>query len=242
MYARFNGLVTKPRRLTTPSTPALASFAREVAEPSRASMLVALMDGRAWTVGELALQAGIARNTASEHIRRLVRAGLVSETRQGRHCYLRLAGPQIASAVESMSLASQTRPAAQSLRARKHDEELAAGRTCYRHLAGQLGVELLDGWLKAGYVTDEWGLTDAGRSWFARLSVDTRPDPRRELLRPCIDWTERRPHAAGILAERLAAASFEHNWVTRGSHPRAVRLTLSGEDHLHLKLSAADSP
>ena len=113
---------------------------------------------------------------------------------------------------------------------------------CYRHLAGRLGVELLDGWLEAGYVTDEWGLTDAGLGWFAELGVDTSPDPRRELLRPCIDWTERRPHAAGVLAERLAAATFERNWVTRGSHPRAVRLTLSGEDHLYLKPPAADSP
>ncbi len=88
MWARFNGGVASSDRLTDPRTPQLASFAREVADPSRAAMLMALMDGRAWTVGELAHQAGVASNTASEHVRRLVGAGLVCEARQGRHCYL----------------------------------------------------------------------------------------------------------------------------------------------------------
>jgi DNA-binding transcriptional ArsR family regulator len=99
MCVRFNGDVTGPNRFDDPSSPELAAFAREVADPSRASMLVALMDGRAWTVGELAHQAGIAHNTASENVRRLVLARLVTEARQGRHCYLTLAGPQVAGAV-----------------------------------------------------------------------------------------------------------------------------------------------
>lgn len=221
-----------PNDLTAPRAPDLADFARELADPSRASMLVALMDGRAWTVGELAHQAGIARNTASEHVRRLVRAELISESRQGRHCYLTLAGPQVAGAVEAMALASRTRPAARSLRGRKHDDELAAGRTCYRHLAGRLGVGLLKRWLVDGLITEGWELTDAGRDYFRDLGVDTDPDPRRALLRPCIDWTERRLHAAGALADRLAVAAFERGWVDRGSHPRAARLTAAGSRSL----------
>lgn len=148
------------------------------------------MDGRAWTVGELAHHAGIARNTASGHVRRLVNAGLLVEYRQGRHCYLTLAGPRVAAAVEAMSLASRTHPATSSLRGHRHDEELAAGRTCYRHLAGRLGVDLLDRWTAAELVTDAWELTDAGRASFSGLGVDIRPDPRRDLLRPCIDWTQ----------------------------------------------------
>lgn len=213
-----------------PRTPQLARFAREVAEPSRASMLVALMDGRAWTVGELAHHAGIARNTASEHVRRLVRAGLVREARQGRHCYLTLAGPEVADAIEAMSLATGTEPATSNLRGKRYDDELAAGRTCYRHLAGRLGVELLDGWVARGLVTQTWALTDNGRDRFTRLGIDSRPDPRRVLLRPCIDWTVRRPHAAGALADRFAAAAFERGWIVRGRHPRAARLTPAGRD------------
>lgn len=241
MCARSNGVMRTPDRSTAVSTPELAAFAREVAEPSRASMLMALMDGRAWTVGELAHQAGIARNTASEQVRRLVRANLVVEARQGRHCYLTLAGPQVAHAMEAMSLASRTRPCANSLRAHRNDDELTAGRTCYRHLAGRLGVDLLDAWLTAGFVSDEWALTDAGRNWFAALGVDTRPDQGRELLRPCIDWTERRPHAAGVLADRLADTAFEHGWVLRRSHPRSAHLTPAGARRLHAALPTADS-
>lgn len=229
MCVRFNGGVASSGRFSAARTPQLVAFAREVADPSRAAMLVALMDGQAWTVGELAHQAGIARNTASEHVRRLVRAGLVNEARQGRHCYLTLAGPQVAHAVEAMSLASGTSPPANSLRGRRHDDELVFGRTCYRHLAGRLGVTLLVDWRTRGFITDEWELTTTGRSWFTSLGIDTRPDPRRALLRPCIDWTERCPHAAGALADRLAIAAFAHAWVVRGSHSRSAKLTPDGE-------------
>lgn len=201
-------------------------------------MLVALMDGRAWTVGELARQAGVARNTASEHVRRLVRARLVCEMRQGRHCYVTLAGADVAHAIEAMSLASPTRPATPSLHGQRHDAELAAGRTCYRHLAGRIGVDLLTGWITAGMVTAEYELTGDGRDWFASIGIDPRPDPRRALLRPCVDWTERRPHAAGALADRLAQTAFERGWAVRGVHPRAARLTPTGEQILQRRPAA----
>lgn len=245
MWLRFNDLVTTHDRLTAPRTPQLASFAQEVADPSRAAMLLALMDGRAWTVGELAHQAGVARNTASEHVRRLVRAGMVDETRQGRHCYVTLAGSDVAEALEAMCLVTGTRPAARSLHGRRHDQELVAGRTCYRHLAGRLGVSLLDGMLDEGFLTARWDLTEAGRSWFVGLGVDTSPDPRRDLLRPCLDWTQRRPHAAGALADRLATKAFERGWVVRGSHRRSARLTPAGERALATALahtSVAEEP
>src|SRR5699024_3013443 len=98
--------------------------------------------------------------------------GLVVEARQGRHCYLMLAGPEVAEAVEAMSLVVPTRPAASSLRGRRHDEELVAGRTCYRHLAGRLGVGLADEWRAAGLITESWELTNAGRGFFAGLGID----------------------------------------------------------------------
>ena len=231
-YLRFTGGMTPVDRFAAPRMPELAAFAREVANESRAAMLVALTDGRAWTVGELAHRAGIARNTASGHVRRLVRAGLVVEARQGRHCYVTLAGPPVAHAIEAMSLATPTRPAAPSLRGGRHDQELAAGRTCYRHLAGRLGVGLVEEWQAAELIAEGWQLTDAGRSWFAGLGIDTAPDPRRPLLRPCIDWTERRPHAAGVLADRIAATAFEHGWIVRGTHPRSARVTPDGDNRL----------
>jgi DNA-binding transcriptional ArsR family regulator len=214
-----------------PSTPELARFARQLADPSRAAMMIALMDGRAWTVGELARQAGIARNTASEHLTRLTEAGLVTHTRQGRHSYLGLAGHHVADVVESMCRAAGVAPATQSLRGQRHDAELAEGRTCYRHLAGRLGVGLADRWIAEGAISPEWTLTDAGTRWFAArdIAVPSGPGP---VLRPCIDWTERRPHASGPLAADLAARAFERGWVVRGGHPRSARLTPQGREAL----------
>lgn len=212
----------------------LAGFARAAADPSRAAMLVALMDGRAWTVGELANCASVARSTASEHVRRLVDAGVVEQTRQGRHSYVTLAGPQVAAAVEAMSLATGTVPARPSMRGQRADAELVAGRTCYRHLAGRLGVQLVDDWIGRGLIDDAWTLTDDGAAWFESLGVDPGPSSRGPLLRPCLDWTERGSHAAGALGNRFAQVAFDRGWVVRGRHPRSVRVTTTGQKALGL--------
>lgn len=216
-----------------PSMPQLADFARHLSDSSRAAMLIALMNGRAWTVGELAHQAGIARNTASEHLTRLAEAGLVTHTRQGRRSYINLAGSNVAEAIEAMSRAAGTRPASYNLRGQRYDNELAQGRTCYRHLAGRLGVDLVDFWTVSGMLTPTWTLTAAGMEWFEGLGIkaSTRQGP---LLRPCLDWTERRPHAAGPLANNLTAIAFDRGWIERGSHPRAAHLTLDGRHALRL--------
>lgn len=222
-----------------PSAPELARLAGHLADPSRAAMLMALMDGRAWTVGELAGQAGIARNTASEHLSRLADAGLVTHTRQGRHSYLSLAGEHIANLIESLGIVADTRPATSSLRGQRYDQELARGRTCYRHLAGRLGVDLVDSWLTADILTSAWDLTSAGLEWFRTRDIPI-PAGKDPLLRPCVDWTERRPHAAGPLANSLAATAFEQGWIVRGHHPRAARLTSRGG--AILQLNGPDRP
>jgi DNA-binding transcriptional ArsR family regulator len=216
-----------------PATPELARFARQLADPSRAAMMIALMDGRAWTVGELARQAGIARNTASEHLTRLADAGLVTQTRQGRHSYLSLSGNHVAEVVESMCRAAGVAPATRSLRGQRYDAELAEGRTCYRHLAGRLGVGLADRWIADGVIGTDWSLTDAGAAWFGALDIESPAGPG-PVLRPCIDWTERRPHAAGPLAAELASRAFDRGWVVRGQHPRAAHLTPRGREALGL--------
>ncbi len=214
------------------SSPDLSSLARALAEPARARMVLAVMDGRAWTIGELAREAGVAADTVSDHAARLVDAGVVTQRRQGRHRYLTLAGPQVAAAVEAMALVVPTRPAGSSLRARRSDAELANGRTCYRHLAGRLGVAITDGWRRAGLLTAQWSVTAEGRAWFEGIGVDIRPPDRRPMLRPCLDWTERRDHAAGPLADRFAAAGLAAGWFRRGSHPRSMALTASGREFL----------
>ena len=113
-------------------------------DPSRAAMLMALMSGEALTAGELAFRAGVALPTASGHLAQLADGGLLAVAKQGRHRYYRLAGPEVAHAVETLSdLAIQLFPSRR--RVMPEDAPLRRARTCYDHLAGRLGVALADG-------------------------------------------------------------------------------------------------
>jgi DNA-binding transcriptional ArsR family regulator len=215
------------------SAESVARFAAMLGDRSRAAMCLALMDGRAWTAGELARHAGIAAPTASEHLTQLVQAGLLAEERQGRHRYLRLAGPEVARLLEDLAVAAGQPAPARSLRAVRAAEDLAAARTCYDHLAGALGVWLFDAMVAAGLLStaDGLALTTAGRSWFIDLAGPDvlRPPRSRPLARACLDWTERKPHLAGALGAVLHQQLVSRSWVRPCRDSRAVRLTPEGE-------------
>jgi DNA-binding transcriptional ArsR family regulator len=215
------------------SAESVARFAAMLGDRSRAAMCLALMDGRAWTAGELARHAGIAAPTASEHLTQLVQAGLLAEERQGRHRYLRLAGPEVARLLEDLAVAAGQPAPARSLRAVRAAEDLAAARTCYDHLAGALGVWLFDAMAAAGLLStaDGLALTTAGRSWFIDLAGPDvlRPPRSRPLARACLDWTERKPHLAGALGAVLHQQLVSRSWVRPCRDSRAVRLTPEGE-------------
>jgi DNA-binding transcriptional ArsR family regulator len=201
----------------------LSDVAAVLAEPSRATMCLALFDGRAWTVGELARAAGVAPSTASEHVGTLVDAGFVRTLRQGRHRYVRLAGPEVAGLIERLAQHAGPEPP-RSLRADLRARRLAAARTCYDHLAGRLGVAVRDGMLATGLLDDADGLcvTRAGRAVLAELGVEPRRT-RRPLVADCLDWTERREHLSGALPAALLERALAAGWLTRGPD-RAVRL------------------
>ena len=225
-------------------TIALAEVAAVLADPSRATMCLVLLDGRAWTVGELAKAAGIALSTASEHVTRLAGAGFVARVKQGRASYVRIADPRVAELIEHLAQHAVTsgappraggsatrsprktaghRPATGlklSLRAKR----LGFARTCYDHLAGVLGVALRDGMLATGLVDADAGLalTGRGREVLAGLGVPVAAG-RRALLRDCLDWTERRDHLAGALPAALFDRAVEAGWVARDGH-RAVKV------------------
>lgn len=212
------------------SAPELAALAQVLASDARATMTLAMLDGRAWTLSELAAVAGVSRPTASEHIDRLVQAGLVEEVRQGRHRYARLGDAHVAETIEAFAaLTDRVRPAPASLRAQRADRALRLGRSCYRHLAGQLGVALCDGMRKEGLLADDWTLTRAGRDWLLELGIVLPPASRRPLVRPCLDWTERRDHLAGVAADELLSALLRERWVIRQPDSRAIVLTPDGE-------------
>ncbi|WBC16239.1 winged helix-turn-helix domain-containing protein [Micromonospora sp. WMMA1998] len=219
----------------------LAGLAALLADPTRAEFCLALLDGRAWTAGELARRAGVAASTASDHLTRLVRGGLLAEERQGRHRYVRLADPSVAQLLEDLTArapAPATSP--RTLRAASAGAALAYARTCYDHLAGRLGVLLRDALLARGVLDRAGGLalTPAGMSWLAEVGVPVEPlrAARRPLVRDCLDWTERRPHLAGALGAALCGRFLDLGWTARGSG-RAVRLTPAGRDGLAAALA-----
>ncbi|GAA3756166.1 winged helix-turn-helix domain-containing protein [Micromonospora maritima] len=220
---------------------ALAGLAALLADPTRAEFCLALLDGRAWTAGELARRAGVAASTASDHLTRLVRGGLLAEERQGRHRYVRLADPSVAQLVEDLAArtpAPATSP--RTLRAASAGAALAYARTCYDHLAGRLGVLLHDALLARGVLDRAGGLalTPAGTAWLAELGVPVEPlrATRRPLVRDCLDWTERRPHLAGALGAALCGRFLDLGWTARGAG-RALRLTPAGRDGLAAALA-----
>jgi DNA-binding transcriptional ArsR family regulator len=230
-----------------PEAPALARFAGLLADPTRAAFCLALLDGRAWTAGELARHAGVARSTASEHLDALVGGGVLAEHRQGRHRYVRLAGTRIAELIEDLSaLAPDASPAPVGLRAVAASRAMARARTCYDHLAGRLGVAIADAMSGRGYLdpAHDLALTEPGMAWLrATLAgVDGLAVTRRPLVRSCVDWSERRPHLAGAAGAALCRHLFEQRWITRIGTSRAVAITPSGERGLRdlLGLDVAD--
>lgn len=200
-------------------------------------MLDALMGGRWLTAGELAAAAGVARPTASEHLARLVEGELVASKRQGRHRYFGLAGAGVAELLEAVAVMSSP-PQPRSLRSSIQLDQLRAGRRCYDHLAGRLGVELTEALVAVSWLAEAdaaWTVTDRGEAGFERLGIDVnelraRPPP---LVRSCIDWTERRPHLAGALGAALAARLEESGWTTpRSRETRAMQMTPLGRQRL----------
>ncbi|NJC72398.1 helix-turn-helix transcriptional regulator [Planosporangium thailandense] len=215
----------------------MAQLAGLLADGTRATFCLALLDGRAWTAGELARLAGVAPSTASAHLTHLVGGGLLAEERQGRHRYVRLADPGVAELIEDLAAYSPRVPVRpNSLRTANATAALAWARTCYDHLAGRLGVLLVDAMTDQGLLEAGWGLSDHGLRWFADLGIDVAAlrSPRRPLVRHCLDWTERRPHLAGAAGAALCRHFFDRGWVTRaGGQRRAVRVTESGRAALH---------
>jgi DNA-binding transcriptional ArsR family regulator len=205
----------------------LAAVGTLLAEPARARMLAALGDGRALPASALAAEAGVAPSTASGHLARLVAGGLLAAESRGRRRYFRLRGPEVAEALEALARVAPREPV-RSLGQATRIEALRAARTCYDHLAGRLGTGLMDALLARGVVADEH-ITPTGAEALARLGVDLDSIPgRRPHFRSCLDWSERRPHAAGKLGAALAARALELGWVERLEGTRAVRITRVG--------------
>jgi len=213
----------------------LAEIAALLGDPTRAGIVTSLWDGRARPAGELARSAGVVPATASGHLARLVSGGVLRVEPRGRHRYFRLAGPEVADAIEA--LARLLSPRAVSPRADGAPEPLARARMCYDHVAGRLGVDITEALLARRLL--KWreqalALPAAGRHWFERIGVDVGAleRGRRPLLRSCLDWTERREHLGGALGAALAMHLLERDWIRRERGTRALLVTSEGRSGL----------
>jgi DNA-binding transcriptional ArsR family regulator len=214
----------------------MAEVAALVGDPARANILCALLDGRALTAGELAFAAGVSPQTTSGHLGKLLGARLLMLAKQGRHRYYRLAGPQVGQMLESIMNVALAGPPRFQPRS-KLDEKLRHARTCYDHIAGVLGVGLAERLTERDYLIlgDEAGeVTPAGADFLSKLGVDLSAARarRRVFCRPCLDWTERRPHIGGAVGAALANRCFELRWVERMRDSRALTITPAGRSGL----------
>lgn len=210
-----------------------SAAAQLIADPTRARMLAALLDGRALPAGELAYAASISAQTASAHLSKLLEGGLLAVEKEGRHRYYRLSGPAVAEALERLSnLGNTTPPKQKPLNAQA--QKLQFARTCYDHLAGQLGVAVTQSLQARGYIIaiadKQFQVSPTGADWFTRMGLDIpalRPT-RRGLARQCLDWTERAHHLAGPLGVALMEQLTADGWLKRSRESRAVYITPKG--------------
>jgi DNA-binding transcriptional ArsR family regulator len=206
----------------------LAAWARMLADATRATVCLALLDGRAWTATELARAANVSRPTISEHLNLLVDGGLLTEVRQGRHRYVKLAGPDTAELIEGLAaLAPRRTESVSSLAAVSKRDAFARARTCYDHLAGKLGVALTDAMTERGLLDWSEGiaLTAEGSAWLEELGVVIEPKRGRPAVRSCLDVTERRPHLAGAVGAALCRHALRQGWVSHIPGGRALKVT-----------------
>jgi len=210
----------------------LVEVAPLVGDTARATILAALMGGQALTGSELAYLARVSRPTASEHLLKLVEARLVAVTKQGRYRYYRIASPLVARMLESIiAVAAIEVPARYQPRSIR-DDALRFARTCYDHLAGQVGVAITDALVANGHIvlTEDGGeVTDAGACFLTEFGADLRARGKRIFCRPCLDWSERRYHVAGLVGAEIWRRCLGLGWLARERDSRALRLTAAGK-------------
>jgi DNA-binding transcriptional ArsR family regulator len=232
----------------------IASIGALIADPGRARILLALGDGRALPASVLADEAGVAASTASAHLGKLVKGGMLRVERHGRHRYFRVSGPEVGELIEALARIS---PPAQvrSLKQGSKAQAVRFARTCYDHLAGMLGTQLMESMLDNELLTGGDGVFDPDAPGDDRLAspgfdLDYRLTPsgvrelkafgidfdalpsRRPMIRYCVDWSEQRHHLAGSLGAAIATRMTDLGWVRKAQHSRAVHVTDNGYEGL----------
>jgi DNA-binding transcriptional ArsR family regulator len=209
----------------------LVEVAALVGDTARATMLNALMGGQSLTATELAYCANVSRATASGHLSKLVAARLLTVIRERRFSYYRIASPLVATMLESIKVVAAIEVPPRRQPRSASDDALRFARSCYDHLAGQIGVAVTDALVSMGHIvlTDEGGeVTSSGERFLSAFGVDLRPRTRRIFCQPCLDWSERRYHIRGLVGARILDRLLELGWLKCVSGSRALQLTSPG--------------
>jgi DNA-binding transcriptional ArsR family regulator len=220
------------------SGPDIAMIAALVGDPARANMLTALLAGRALTATELAQEAGVTPQTASSHLSKLEVGGLIEPEKQGRHRYYRLSDPDVADMLEGLA-GLAARAGHMRVRTGPKEPALRRARICYDHLAGDLGVQMLDSMTQQKLLRhrkQEIALTSEGERFLEKhlqISPEMLAHPRRPVCKACLDWSERRHHLAGTLGAAIMKRLAELKWAARDAAPgsRVVNFSRNGEKH-----------
>lgn len=215
--------------------PAISRVAGLLADPSRARIVWALIDGTSRPAGELALCADISAQSASGHLAKLVDGGLILVEAQGRHRYFRIAGADVAAIVEGLASLGVSRGPRRAPPAIAAPTPFREARTCYGHLAGQKAVEVLAAMLRARWLTPDgrdYAATPLGARKLGQLDIDVEAirGERRVFARACVDLTQRRPHLGGALGEALLDAYVRRGWIQRHRRSRIVTITPRGQE------------
>jgi DNA-binding transcriptional ArsR family regulator len=196
-----------------------------LADPTRASMVLALMDGRFRNAKRLAIDAGVTPQTASAHLKKLVAARILAWHSRGKFKYFGIAGSDVAHAVETLSEIGARGPLPAAAR------EIRFARCCYDHLAGRLGVCITARLMQPGNGV----LANLG------IDVDALESSRRPLFRCCTDWTERRPHIAGALGAALLRHYLAQSWLRPVEDSRKLVVTPRGREMFVRLLGVEDA-
>src|SRR3954470_20924025 len=210
----------------------LVEVAALVGDTARATMLNALMGGQSLTATELAYCANVSRSTASGHLSKLVAARLLTVTHKRRFSYYRTAPPLVATMLESIKVAAAIEVPPRRQPRSASDDAVRFARSCYDHLAGQVGVAVTDALVAMGHIvlTDEGGeVTSSGERFLSAFGADLTPRTRRIFCQPCLDWSERRYHLKGLVAARILDRLMKLGWLKSLPGIRALQLTSSGK-------------
>jgi len=222
--------------------PNIAEIAALMGEPSRATMLVALLGKEALPATELASQAFIAPQTASSHLSKLVAGKLLTVEQHGRHRYYRLASDEVGRAIESLAIIAPPPPLAHTTQENERLKTTRYARTCYDHMAGKVAVAIARALEQREFLIRSgraYEVTEAGKDWFRNLRIDTDilRINRRAFALQCLDWSERQYHISGALGTALLDRLLNLKYIARTRTPRCIRVTVEGKRALNRLLN-----